>query len=428
MITPSYALTATERVLPNMMLDFTTASLDSRVTVTRALNTATAVNSSGNIAVVNANLPRFDYSSTSVGTCLGLLIEESRSNLVTSSGDLSNATYWITQRATAVGSSGTAPDGTNSATLVTEDSTAANDHLFGRQNFTASANATITISVYLKNNTRRYAILSLLGAITSEWVVAVVDLQAGVVTTTSNGASGTYLSSSIKLFRADGWYRCTLTGSVISANPQTRIQMSDTGTPASYGTYGRYLYNGDGTSSLYAWGAQAEVGAFATSYIPTTTTSLTRNADVVSMTGTNFSSWYSAGVGTLVARGFGQVTANAFTSLNDGTTANELIIGGVSSKGTAYALASSTTQIFSQPANVTANTPYSVAVAFASNNAITAVNATLGALDTTVTVPAYDRMQIGYYRGGNTYLNGCVSRISYYPQRLLAAETQAISK
>lgn len=174
--------------------------------------------------------------------------------------------------------------------------------------------------------------------------------------------------------------------------------------------------------------AQIELGSIATSFIPTGASTATRNADAVSMTGTNFSSWYNSSASTLVARGFGQVTANAFTSLNDGTTANELIIGGVSSKGTAYALASLTTQIFSQPANVTANTSYSVAVAFASNNAITAVDATLGAPDTTVTVPAYDRMQIGYYRGGNTYLNGCVSRISYYPQRLLAAETQAISK
>jgi hypothetical protein len=56
MITPAYSPTATERVLPRMALDFTTAVLDSRVTVTRALNTATAINSSGFVAIVNANL------------------------------------------------------------------------------------------------------------------------------------------------------------------------------------------------------------------------------------------------------------------------------------------------------------------------------------------------------------------------------------
>jgi hypothetical protein len=61
MITPAYSPTATERVLPRMALDFTTGVLDSRVTITRALNTATRVNSSGFVEIVNANLPRFDY-------------------------------------------------------------------------------------------------------------------------------------------------------------------------------------------------------------------------------------------------------------------------------------------------------------------------------------------------------------------------------
>ena len=57
MITPSYSLTATERVLPKLALDFTTASLDARVTFTRTGNTATVVNSSGYVVPINANLP-----------------------------------------------------------------------------------------------------------------------------------------------------------------------------------------------------------------------------------------------------------------------------------------------------------------------------------------------------------------------------------
>lgn len=79
MTTPSFSLTATERVLPKLALDFTTASLDARVTVSRASNTATAINASGVIALVNANLPRFDYDPTTLN-CKGLLIEESRTN------------------------------------------------------------------------------------------------------------------------------------------------------------------------------------------------------------------------------------------------------------------------------------------------------------------------------------------------------------
>lgn len=60
MITASYSLTAIERVLPRRAFDFTTANLYARVTIARAGNTATAINSSGVIALVNADLPRFD--------------------------------------------------------------------------------------------------------------------------------------------------------------------------------------------------------------------------------------------------------------------------------------------------------------------------------------------------------------------------------
>lgn len=67
-----------------MALDFTSASLDSRVTITRAGNTATAKNSAGTITLVNANLPRFDYDPTSL-LCKGLLVEEARTNLLLNS-------------------------------------------------------------------------------------------------------------------------------------------------------------------------------------------------------------------------------------------------------------------------------------------------------------------------------------------------------
>jgi hypothetical protein len=114
--------------------------------------------------------------------------------------------------------------------------------------------------------------------------------------------------------------------------------------------------------------------------------------------------------------------------MNNGTVTDELILGGSSSRASAFATASSVTQIFSQPVSVTANVPYSVALAYATNSAIAAANATLGVLDGTFTAPTVNRLDIGYYRGANTYLNGPVERIFYYTPRLLAAETQAISK
>jgi hypothetical protein len=72
------------------------------------------------------------------------------------------------------------------------------------------------------------------------------------------------------------WQRFTVSG---TTNTTARVQIGVDGSANAF--------------DVYAYGAQLEAGAFATSYIPTTTTSLTRNADVVSMTGTNFSDWYN---------------------------------------------------------------------------------------------------------------------------------------
>jgi hypothetical protein len=124
MISPSYSLTATERVLPNMALDFTTAVLDSRVTLTRSGNTATVTNSSGVIAVINANLPRFDYNPTTL-VCQGLLMEDSRTNLLLNSliDGTSLATQLVTTTAAAhtltfYGTGQIVLTGTSSATVV----------------------------------------------------------------------------------------------------------------------------------------------------------------------------------------------------------------------------------------------------------------------------------------------------------------------
>jgi hypothetical protein len=63
----------------------------------------------------------------------------------------------------------------------------------------------------------------------------------------------------------------------------------------------RGTQNTDNFADIYAWGAQQENGAFATSYIPTVVSQVTRAADSASMTGVNFSSWYNQAQGSIYA-------------------------------------------------------------------------------------------------------------------------------
>ena len=119
MITPSFALTATERVLPRMALDFTTATLDSRVKFTRAANTATVINSSGFVAAINADLPRFDYNPVTLA-CKGLLIEEARTNLFLYSAEFDNA-YWTKTRSSITANATISPEGSLTGDKLVEN-------------------------------------------------------------------------------------------------------------------------------------------------------------------------------------------------------------------------------------------------------------------------------------------------------------------
>lgn len=330
MITSTYGLTATERVLPRLALDFTTAAADPRVGTARAANTATRFNQNGLIEIVNANLPRFDFSPTTL-TCQGQLIEETRANLFLNS----------------------LIDGTNLST----------------QSVTLSAVA-YTLSFY---------------------------------------GSGSVAIS--------GGHSATVSGVGDFPNRKTY-----TFTP----TAGSSTFTVSGDVKF----AQLEAGAFATSYIPTTTTSVTRNADVVSMTGTNFSDWYNASEGTF-AVGFDLFNisaARSFFAASDGTSNNE-IYGYNPAGGAAYLRVASGTvqQAFINGGSVVANTSYSSVSAYKTDSFLTSRNGQAPGSDTSGSVPTVNRLNIGSRGGGITQLNGHVYYLNYYKLSVTSAEVQAFS-
>lgn len=400
MITPAYSQTATERVLPRMALDFTTGVLDSRVTITRALNTATAVNSSGFIAVVNANLPRFDYDPSTLAP-KGLLIEESRANIFIQSQFQSN---WTANAGTTtfLGTYVTSPDGTSNGRILNDTSAAAAAYVFQGVSFTNAA--TYTLSVYVKKGVSRYFALNSF----TQSGRALFDLNnyslssvTGIVTSATITAVG------------GGWYRCTAT---MTANA--------TGT----NNLGFGDFEAGPTGDLYyLWGAQIEAGAFATSYIPTTTTSLARNADVVQMTGTNFSSWYNATSGAILARARQSVITGTRPSIymSNGTANNIISLRGLAANPELY-IKATTDQAQIDAGTLTANSSFGLVGAWTTDNCAAAINGGAAVTDTSATIPTVDQMLIG--SDGTNYLNGQVERISYWPQRIINAEAQAFSK
>jgi hypothetical protein len=393
-----------------------TGGLDSRITFARS-STATFTGSNGLIQTAAINQARFDYNPTTLAP-LGLLIEEQRTNLATYSDQFDNAA-WVKTRSSITPNTIVSPDGTLNGDKLIED-TSTNTH-FTLQS-TTNANATYTLSVYVKAAERTFAFVGMSDGVTA-LVGAYINLTTGALTTVAGGSWTGVTATSTSV--GNGWWRVTLTATR-GAGTTTLVQVyTSTGV-------GTLSYTGDGTSGIYVWGAQLEAAAFATSYIPTVASQVTRSADNAVMTGTNFSSWYNASEGTFIASSVltrqAALASTTIFSANDGTAANYIscFYRGSGATG-AVIVTSSVGQLDQTPLGVTtANTVVNIGVAYKLNNSVSCANGTVQTTDTSVTLPTVTQLQFGIYAAG-VYLNGIIKQITYYPNRLSNAQLQEIT-
>ena len=198
------------------------------------------------------DIPRIDYST---GTA-SLLVETQRTNVLTYSNDFTNA-VWTKSNSTIVANSIISPNGTQNASKIVENS--ANDQHRIFQSYGGTNNV---FSFYAKAGERSW--VCVLGSINYTFF------------NVSNGTIGTIEPGTVPTITSvgNGWYRCTL----YNYHPSFALIGIANGNNIP-------SYQGNGTSGLYVWGAQVEQASYATSYIPTIASSVTRNADLISRTG-----------------------------------------------------------------------------------------------------------------------------------------------
>jgi hypothetical protein len=180
--------------------------------------------------------------------------------------------------------------------------------------------------------------------------------------------------------------------------------------------------------------AQLEAGAFATSYIPTTTATATRAADVASITGTNFSSFYNQTEGTLFADAKVTTVAPATSlasvfALSDGTTSNRITVYKRANADTSTRLDVSTSG--SSVAFINAGT-FSVsnliAISYRVDDFAISLNGLTPGTDTLGAIPTVSRLNIGNYADSTLPLNGTIKRLTYWPVRLANPTLQAMTQ
>ena len=393
-------------ISPTLNLNFARSKkLDPRITFTRT-SSATRTNAQGLIEVVSTDTPRFEHSynsSTGSVNSLGLLIEESRTNLLLQSTTPDNlvSPWGKGINTTRVGVT-TAPNGTNTAVYYSGDGSGANE--FVNQTVNLLANTTYTVSVWVK-------------------------LISGSVPTSGNIISAEY-NNGTGLVRANvsfngnlttEWKRFSTTYTNINATSASKYFTADQ----------------NNTAQIAIWGAQVETGAFPTSYIPTVASTVTRSADNASMTGTNFTSWYNSSEGTLFAaariNALGGGTYPGIVYVDDGTVSNCIgfyINDAGSDTIGAEAYISNVAQYGLSSSATTANQLNKVISAYKVNDFAATFNIGSNTVqtDTSGSIPTVNRLIIGLLRGSNAPLNGTISQLLYYPKRLTNSQLQNLTK
>jgi hypothetical protein len=366
------------------------------VTFTRA-SSALAYNSAGVLTSYASNLPRLDYDPVTLAA-RGFLIEEQRTNGLLYSGDLSSAGNWITTAASLTGSGGTAPDGTNSATVLTANG-ASSAH------YVANGNADVTgakaVSIFAKAGTNSYLQIAVGGTATP---YANFDLSLGTAS-----AFGTGTTAAIQSV-GGGSYRCSMvTTDSAAAGVRFAIVSSTSAARLETNTL---------ATTVILWGAQSEIGAFATSYIPTTSAQVTRAADVPLLN--TLSPWFNPSEGTLYCEVASAATsgATAFAYYLDDTTSNNSMysdVGGGTRRGVVFS--GGVVQAAVAMGAVTSLVNSKTAFAYKANDFGGSLGGGAEVVDTSGSVPTVTRMIIGNNFALTAAINGWLRKLIYYPAR-----------
>lgn len=239
------------------------------------------------------------------GNPLGIRVEEQRTNLLTYSQEFDNAA-WTKNSLSAAANAEVSPDGTQTMDKLVP--AAANAfHTIRRTSITVAA-AAHTVTFYAKAAGYNYIAVQLAStAAFTKYFEGVFNLSDGTIEAGSR--SLTYTGSRSIDDLGGGVYRCRITVDTTDANSTAMVSFDSLGAAGDIGQ----SWTADGTSGVYIWGAQLEVGSFPTSYIPTAGSTVTRAADVLGPALTAFP--WNSGTGTYDVDGVSETPADNGTIL-----------------------------------------------------------------------------------------------------------------
>lgn len=393
-------------------------------------SSATYHDVSGNIRTAAQEEPRYGYGYyRGKWMPMGLIAEAAATNYALYSDQFDNAN-WVKTSCTVSANATTCPDGSTGADKLVEAAATAEHTLL--QSVSLSCNQRMAFSVYVKAAGRNVADLIVDDGSFTNRISASFDLTNLVCTAQSFGTGSGAAASIVSV--GNSWYRISLSGTPASSGATTRFVIYSCSAYDGTNGDGTRNYAGDGSSGIYVWGAQLEVGEYTTSYIPTAGSTYTRAADYTeSYNGTRDADVHFIGADAVT----NAIDPKEGTFLIDfdrrDNSSAKILFRGVNkmSPSTGYlsmelspgngewmvAKSDNTWWVNQKMAEVVANnTRTKMAFSYADNDA--AGTATLNAsvsLDTTGYMPVIDEINLGCGQSGDYQLDGHIRSFKYYP-------------
>jgi hypothetical protein len=375
------------------------------------------------LETVGIDVPAFDHNPTTLES-LGLLVEEQRTNSISNN----------TMVGAAAGTPGTLPTGWPfqsagvaglAVAIVGTGTEAGITYLDWKVSGTATAATGATIC------TGRGSALTAQTWTTSSYLKLAAGSLSGVTGITLDLIEETAATA----FVTGAGYSISLptTNSLITQRPTASRTLSGGATVAQVRTnLSVAVSSGSAIDFTLRIGLpQLEQGAFATSVIPTSTAAVTRSADVCSITGSAFSSWYRQDEGTVFVAGVSNgANGSGFFTLEDGSAAEYSRLGvGFSLLNFIVSKASGTqADVYSTGTSFVFGSPFRGVAAYALNNVGLSLNGASAQVDTTADMPsAATALRIGFGKY-TTYANGTIRRLCYWNQRLADSTLQNITQ
>lgn len=368
--------------------------------------TATYFDKNGVMQVAPVNMPRIDYDPITK-VCRGYMVENAATNFSVNSNLSTVSSTNFTKTASSV----LAPDGISTVFKFASTSATGNHFYTTTSTPVVPDNSFITISTFVK--AAELSKVCIQGKTKTDlYPSAQFDLLTKSVSYISGNANST---AKIDEF-ADGWFRCSLTHNVLAGAAPLAYFITNVGITTV----------GDGISGVYHWGNQYEIGTSTTSYIPTTTSQVTRPPDFCISDSTIYSSVEGSAYAAFIPTSY-QVNLGILSIIgsNGSNRVDARVVNGVSSLVNATGTGKSINIGISESSLL--NKKNYLAVSYSSNGSKLSVNSSL-VKTTAINVPIITSLQIGGIdRSMGNNLSGTIKSVAYFTRQLTDAEHISIT-